>query len=302
MRKHLISILLLSTLIAFSFVTSTTTAQQKDKKNTAASQTTVAPPALKRTTSRHETRRFGYGSTLTITGAPAGSITIEGWNKSEIDITAEIELNADTEADLATLAALNNFKLDEDANHLRLVTTGTHDKKFMNRAAKNFPKKLLGLPWKIDYRIRLPFSTDLEIDAGRGAINLASVEGAIRLTALEADARFLLTGGLFIATIGRGRVEVTLGARSWRGAGADIRLASGELTLELPPGASADINADILRTGQIESTYTGLQPIERTTPTPRSIKARAGAGGPTLAFTVGDGTLRIKQKTETTPE
>lgn len=270
---------------------STVFGQQKKE----AALTPVATPTLKRTTTRHESRRFGYGSTLTILGAPSGSITIEAWPRSEIDITADIELQADTEEDLARLSTVNSFLLDEDINHLRIVTTGTHDKKFMRRAAKNFPKKLLGLPWKIDYHLRVPASTDLEIDIGRGAFSLTGVEGAIRFTAVESEAKLTLTGGALMATVGQGSINVRVAARSWRGRGADVRLATGDLTIELPAGFSADINADVLRSGQIENTYPALEPRERTTTTPRSIKARAGAGGAVLGFTVGDGTLRIKQ-------
>lgn len=268
-------------------------AQQNDRKNLPP--TVHTPPALKRTTTRHEVRRFAYGSSLTIIGAPAGSITIEAWPKAEVDITAEIELYADTEADLALLATVNSFNIDEDANHIRILSTGTHDKAFMRRVAKKFPKALMGLPWKIDYRIRVPHMCDLEIDAGRGAINLSGVEGAISLKALEGDTTLTLSGGTVMATIGGGTVKVNVGARSWRGAGAVVQLAKGDLTVELPSGFNADINADVLRSGQIENSYTELVPHERTSFTPRSIKGRAGAGGATLTFKVTEGTLRIKK-------
>jgi hypothetical protein len=269
-----------------------TPAQKKDEKNALV----TAAPTLKRTTSRHELRRFAYGSSFTILGAPAGSITIEAWPRSEVDITADIELVANSEEELALLATVNNFTIDEDANHLRILTTGTHDKKFMKRVAKKFPKTLLNLPWKIDYRIRVPAICDLEIDAGRGALNLSGVEGSISLKALEADATFVLTGGVVMATIGGGSVKLNVPARSWRGAGANIQLAVGELTIELPANFNADIAADVLRTGQIENTYTELVPQERTTFTTRSIRGRAGAGGATLTFKVTDGTLKIKKQ------
>lgn len=268
-------------------------AQQKDKKDTPPQ----SAPQLTRSTTRHENRRFGYGGSVTLIGAPNGSITIEAWPRSEVDITADIELRAGTEEELSQLAAVNGFLLDEDVNHLRILTTGTHDKQFMKRNAKNFPKKLLGLPWKIDYHIRVPVNTDLEVNAGSGPFKLAGVEGTIRIMAVESKADLTLAGGYVQATIERGTVNVRLTQRSWRGAGADIRLAAGELNLELPSSASMDINADILRTGAIERTYEGLEPRERTTFSPRSIRARIGAGGPTLAFTLADGTLRIKQRT-----
>ena len=257
------------------------------------------PPLLKRTTTRYETRRFAYGGTLTIVGPPQGSIAIEGWQKNEVEISADIEWQANTEQDLTLLAAVDNFVLDEDADHLRIVTTGTHDKVFMRRIAKRFPKTLLGMPWRIDYRIKVPAVTDLEINTGNGPLRLAGVEGAMRITALESDATLTLTGGSVMLTVGRGSIKLDVPTRSWRGAGIEARLALGELTVGLPAGFNADIDADILRTGAIANAYPGLVPRERAGSTPRSLKASTGSGGATLSFTVGDGTISIKQMSVT---
>jgi hypothetical protein len=88
---------------------------------------------------------------------------------------------------------------------------------------------------------------------------------------------------------------VRVPARSWRGRGLSLRLASGDLTVELPPGFSGDVNAEVLRTGRVENDFAGLAPRERTKPTERLLQARAGQGGATLSLTVGDGTLRLTQ-------
>src|SRR5688572_19243099 len=109
-----------------------------------------------RTVIRHEAANLGYGGTVTVVGAPNGSITIEGWSRSEVELTAEIELRGGTEEDLNLLALVNGLVFDESANHVRILSVGMHDKKYMRRTAKAFPKQLLGLPWKIDYRIRVP--------------------------------------------------------------------------------------------------------------------------------------------------
>jgi hypothetical protein len=90
-------------------------------------------------------------------------------------------------------------------------------------------------------------------------------------------------------------VNLDIPSRSWRGSGADIKLATGILTVELPTGFNADIDADLLRLGGIENTHPELLPREYAGSTPRSLRVRAGSGGPTLTFTVGDGTIRIKQ-------
>lgn len=255
-------------------------------------------PQLVRTTIRHEQRRFAYGGTITLVGAPEGSVTIEAWPASEVDISAEIQLRGDSEADLDLLGLVNTFVLDEDANHLRILTTGTHDKAFMRSVAKKFPKTLLGLPWKIDYRIRVPISTDLEINAGRGPISIAGVEGNIRLSAAESETKLNLSGGTFVGTVATGKVSLTVPSRSWRGVGADIRLAIGEVTVELSPGFSGDLDAEILRTGQIVDSYGGLAPREKPGITPQKMKARAGSGGASIQVTVGDGTINIKKRTD----
>lgn len=263
---------------------------QKDKK--------PVGPLIKRTTVRHETLRLPFGGTLTLSAAPAGSITIEGWQRSEVDIEATIELQAPTAADLDRIAAFNNFVLDEDLNHIRIMTTGTHDRVLMKRLGKGFPKELMGLPWKIDFRIKIPALTDLVVDAGIGPIKLSGVEGALQLNALSSEADLTLTGGLVSVLIQNGMMNLKIPARSWRGLSAEFKMAAGTLNVELLPGFSGEINADVLRAGQVRNNLPNLQPRDRHSITPQSIRGRAGNGGATLNFTVGDGAIVINQSGE----
>jgi len=264
------------------------------------SQQTTAPEIqlLTRTSTRRETARFNYGGTVTLIAAPRGSVVVEGWQRNEVEVTATIELKGATEADLDQLAKVNTFVFDEDLNHISVLTTGTHDRAFMKGSAKNFPKKLLNLPWKIDYRLRVPINTDLEVNAGHGDVKLSGVEGALRITATESDTALSLTGGTVSTTVTAGSITLAIPARSWRGNGADIRIASGTINVDLQPGFSGDIDADILRTGKIVNTFDGLTSREKPGLTERTIRGRAGAGGAYFKFTVGDGTLNIRQASQ----
>ena len=269
---------------------------RQPKADKAAPQPTPAP-LLKRTTTRRESKRLGYGGSVTLYGAPEGSVTVEGWQKDEVEITAEVEQSADTEENLSRLAALNTFTVDEDLNHVRVMTVGLHDRKYAKRAARGLPKNLLAMPWKIDYRLKVPAAVDLEINAGRGALVVSGVEGGLRINAGGGggDSLFALAGGDVEATFANGPVTVRVPTRSWRGRGLRLRLASGDLTVELPPGFSGDVDAEVLRTGRVENDFPGLAPRERTKPTDRTLEARAGNGGATLSFTVTDGVLRLTQ-------
>jgi hypothetical protein len=261
------------------------------------SQKTVAPEIqlLTRTSRRQETRHFSYGGTVTLIAAPRGSVTVEGWSRNEVELTADIELQGPTEADLDQLARVNSFVFDEDLNHLSVLTTGTHDREYMKRSAKNFPKKLLNMPWKIDYRLRVPVNTDLEVNAGHGTVKLSGVEGGLRVSATESDTALVLTGGIVSTTVTAGSITLTIPARSWRGGGADLRIASGTINVDLQPGFSGDIDAEVLRTGKIVNTYEGLASREKPGITERTVRARAGAGGAYFKFTVGDGTVNIRR-------
>lgn len=256
---------------------------------------------VKRTTYKTEKMDFGAGGTVTIVGAPSGSISVEGWQRNEIEISADIEIQGETEADLAELTKIDGFVIDNDAGHVRILSIGTHDPDYMKRVAKKFPKRLLAMPFKVDYRIKVPAFCDLEINGGRGDLNLSGIEGAMQIKFLESNARMNLTGGSVFATFGSGSVETNIPTRSWRGRNLDIQLAAGDLNIYFQPNFSADINASILKTGKIENSLLALKPRERTTFTEKQITARAGAGGTVLTFTVGDGTIRMKNQDPRVP-
>ncbi len=250
-------------------------------------------PFLKRTTYKTESVDFGVGGTVSIVGAPNGAITVEGWLKNEVEITAEIEVQGATESDLAQLAQISTYILDESFGHLRISSVGVYDKQYVKSVAKKFPKNLMEMPLKIDYKIKVPTYCDLEIDGGNGDLTLSNVEGAMRIKVLESNAKLNLVGGTILATFGKGNVDVTIPNRSWRGRSADIQLATGIMNVKFPPNLTAFVYAQVLRTGQIESSYDLLKPRERAKFTDKSINAKAGNGGAQLSFTVGDGTLKI---------
>lgn len=251
---------------------------------------------LKRTIYKTDKLDFGAGGTVTIVGAPNGSIEIEGWQKNEVEISAEIEVQAGTETDLAMLSEINNFVLEESMGHLSIISVGTHDKQYMKRTAKKFPKHLLALPFRIDYKVKVPVFCDLEIDGGSGDFNLSNVDGTMKVNYLNSNAKLALVGGMMNATFGEGTVDISIPTRGWRGRFADVQLAKGDMNVQLPLSLNAELTASILSTGKIENLYKYLKPIARKDKfSDQSIVAKAGNGGVTLKFTVGNGNLKLAE-------
>jgi hypothetical protein len=251
---------------------------------------------IKRTTSKSDRLDFGAGGTLSVIGAPIGSIRVEGWSNREIEINAEIEVQAATEADLDLLSKVTGFVTEESLGRTGIISVGLNDKKLLKSKNKKFPKQLVGLPFRIDYVIKVPRYCDLQIDGGKGSLAISGVEGTMKINYLDSDAKIDLVGGSILATIGTGNLEVTIPSRGWRGRFADIQVASGNLSLNLPTGLNAEFDAMILRTGKIENGFSGFVPRNRKTEfTDKSIVGKSGIGSVPLKFTVGDGTLKIKE-------
>lgn len=260
----------------------------------AASAFTQTPQMVKRTITKTDRFDFGAGGTVTVTGAPAGSIRIVGGQKNEIEITAEIELQAPTEADLNKLAEVTGFITEENLGRTGIISIGTHDKKLLKRSGKKLPKNLLGLPFRINYVIYVPRYCDLEIDGGKGDLSIENVEGSMRINFLESKAKIEVISGGTAVTVGKGTVDIAIGTHGWRGRFATVQVASGDLTVHLPTTLSAEIDATILLTGKIENTFPDLKPRDRKVGfTDKSIVAKAGVGGVPLKFSVGDGTLKL---------
>lgn len=254
----------------------------------------------KRTVTKTDRFDFGSGGTISVAGAPIGSIKIVGHTKNEVEITAVIELQAANEADVAKLAESTGFVTEETMANVRLVSVGAHNKFGLKKLPKDFPKHLLIQPFSISYTVAVPRYSDLEIDGGKGDLSIAGVEGAIRVNFLESKARVDVVSGNTMVTIGSGTLDVAFGARGWRGRLADIQIAKGDLTVALPTNLSAEIDASILRTGSIENAITDLKPRDRKVAfTEKSIAAKAGVGGAPMKFTVGDGKMRLSKLTQT---
>lgn len=249
---------------------------------------------IKRTTYKTNNLEFEPGGTISIVGAPSGSVSIEGWQKNEVEISADIEVQAETEMDLAQLAQTNGFILDKNFRHLSIISVGTHDKNYLKRIAGKLPKNLLLMPFRIDYRIKVPSFCRLEIDGGQGDLQISKIVGAIRINFLRSNAKLDLEGGIINATFGSGNVDISVNSRVLPESNFDVQMADGTINVELTNNIDAEFSAKILRTGRIENASNLLKPPDRAKFTEKLIAARVGRGRTRLSFIVGDGTIKIR--------
>lgn len=252
---------------------------------------------LKRVITKGDKVTFGAGGTISVVGPPQGSVTIIGWDKNQIEVSAEIEVQAENEADLALMTQVNGIAFDPSTVSTSILTVGMHDKAYMKKNWKKFPKRLLSMPWKIDYVIHVPAYSDIDLTLGKGPLKISGIDGSMMVKAAESDADLELIGGMINATFGAGNVNVRINSRSWRGRNMNVNVTTGNLNVILPGDFNADIDASVIRSGDVQNTHSGVKEREeRNKFTPKNINGRAGNGGPLLSFVMGDGTVKISEK------
>lgn len=250
--------------------------------------------SIKRTISKTDKLDFGSGGTIVISGYPVGSVSVEGTQKGQIEIEADITIEAATEQQADQITRVVGFSLDESSGRVEITSLGPFNGKYLKKIDPKFPKNLINAPVRIDYTLKVPRYSDLQIDGGKGSLSIKGVDGSLRINFIEADGTIDLIGGSLNAVFGSGNITVSIPNRSWRGRNADVQLANGTLNVFLPAGLNADLDALILRSGAIVNKFSGLVPRSRRDEfTQRVIYAKSGFGGIPLKFTVGDGQIFI---------
>ncbi len=252
----------------------------------------------KRTIEKNYSVPSGPGNTLTIFGAPKGSMTITGSAANEIEIAAKITLEGPAQTVIDQLAAVTGFITEESTGMLIVKTAGTHNRLGDKKLWKKVPKNVLTLPFRVDYVLKVPRYLDLNVNGGDGSLNISGIEGAIRVSYGQTQASVTLVGGTFTAQLGEGELDLRFPERSWRSGMVDIQLGTGNMNLWLPTTLSADIDATALNGGSVVVKTDQLKPRDKRVPfTETAIKARSGNGGVPFKLTVGTGTLSLLSTT-----
>jgi hypothetical protein len=227
----------------------------------------------------------GYGGELTLVGAPRGDVSVVGWRGQAISIAARISLAAPSEQDLDKLASIIGMVVDESGSVVAVHTAGPHDKQTL-KAAKNFPKALTKLPWKMDYVVRVPEYTSVQIGVVDGNTEVEGITGAIAVTSLRGTVSVRNVGGFTKITAGDGKVTLATRDRTWRGAGTDIVTARGDIVLEAP----ADFGAVFEAHASNGIRFAGARISEEGT----ELRGALGRGGSRLVLAAPAGSIVVR--------
>jgi DUF4097 and DUF4098 domain-containing protein YvlB len=223
-----------------------------------------------------------------------GAIEIRPWDKSEVEVIVEKRgADKDAIADITVNATQND-------NHIDVKVEWPRHKGFSFGLSKS-AKLIVSVPRSSDI---LAKSGDGSIDVERvaGKIELRSGDGSIQARDLAGDVNAQTGDGSITldgkfstvrARSGDGSVRIHAASGTTAASDWDISTGDGSVTLELPDGFNAELDAHTGdgRVAVHELTLSNVTgEISRNT-----VKGRLGSGGPVVRVRTGDGSITLRR-------
>jgi len=241
-----------------------------------------------------------------------GSIEVRSWDKPEIRATFEKNAeSADIAKNLVVKSEQSGNRITIDAvrpepysgisiNSNRSVNLILSVPRKINLQAKSGDGgvRLEGLEGRIDVKSGdggingHDLAGDVYVRTGDGAVTLDSVNGRLDLNTGDGGIQVGGTLTKLSAHTGDGSVSVRASQGSRTDDDWDVTSGDGSVTLELPDGFSASVDA---HTGDGGITVEGLPLPTPTGESKDTLRGSMGAGGKTLRLRTGDGGIRLRK-------
>ncbi len=218
-----------------------------------------------------------------------GSIRVEVWQRSEIEIVARItadgsgrddeEAVEDTRIDIS--AAESSVRVRTDYDQVRRQSTSFFG--IAGWGSTNLPL--------VDYSIRMPAKAALRIKDYKSATRIHGLASAVGMNTYKGTVEIRgLAGSLELETYkGDADIEVT----SLTGS-SSVETYKGTIILTLPRGLGFELVADIGRRGELDADLTAEQQIRSSQRAEKRVRAAVNGGGPELRLKTYRGTFHLR--------
>lgn len=212
------------------------------------------------------------GNRVHVNAEPNGGIRVEAWDRNEISLRARVQ------------AWSRRGDPREIAQSIRIDTRNT--------IAADGPTTRRREGWSVSYRLMVPRETDLDLESLNGGLHVLGVHGTMQLETLNGGIRLEDVGGDVRGETTNGGLEVRLSGTQWEGGALDLRTTNGGVTLRIPEGFRADLEAGTVN-GSINSDFPiTLRGRVRT----HRVNTQLNGGGPLIRVSTTNGGVRIRER------
>ena len=209
---------------------------------------------------------------LAVNAKPNGGISVEAWDRNEMQVRAKVLAWAESEA-----------RAWEIASGIEVSAGG--------KTSADGPKRKQKEGWSVSYRIIVPRNTDLDLASTNGGITIDGISGELRFRTTNGGIHLENVGGDVEGRTTNGGVHVALTGSTWDGKGMAVQTTNGGVRLSVPSGYSAHLEAATTNGGM----NVGF-PVTVQGKIDRKLSVDLGGGGPTLKVTTTNGGVRITER------
>ncbi len=209
------------------------------------------------------------GSVIRVDAGQNGGVSIMGWDRNEIQITARVQAMARDEE-----------RAQEILGQIRIVTSGGT----IRAEGPNLRRDRRRENWAVSFRLMVPTRSNVDLEANNGGITVSDVQGDLRMRTTNGGVSLLRVAGDVQARTTNGGLHIELDGDRWTGAGLDAVTTNGGVDMKIPANYNAELETRTVNGGlQIDF--------------PITVQGRIGGRNSTLNTTLGDGGATIKAVT-----
>ena len=208
-----------------------------------------------------------------VDGGVNGGVEVLAWDRNEVEVRAKVWANARTED-----------RAREIARAVEVTVSG-------GRINADGPDVERRENWGVSYELRVPRSSNLDMETHNGGITVEDVTGDIRFSALNGGVHLTGVAGDVRGRTTNGGLHIELDGDRWAGAGLDAETVNGGVDLTLPSGYSGE-----LVTGTVNGGIDIDFPVTVSGRIGRQLRTTLGDGGPTIRAVTTNGGVRIRRR------
>lgn len=214
------------------------------------------------------------GAMLTIDATPNGGIAVRGGSRSDVLVRAKVVANAETDAEARQIAAAVQVRASAD----RVDAQGP----------SSLPRRQ---GWQVSYEVLVPTQTYLSLRSANGGLAISDVEGEIDFRTVNGGVSLRNLAGQVRGRTTNGGVNVVLDGATWVGPGLDVETQNGGVSLAVPDGYSARLEARTVNGGmRVDFPMTVQGRIDR------SVEGDLGSGGPPVRVRTTNGGVKVTRR------
>jgi len=216
-----------------------------------------------------------------------GSITIETWDKPQVDIVARIEPDG-WDSEEKDNVERTQIEIDPSPGEVRIKSDYSRLRKHRSWFSGWFEDGGMTLPF-VHYKISMPknarlsikdYKSDSRISNLRSSINLETYKGTVEIEGLD--------GSIDLETYkGDVRIDMAKLTKDSR-----VETQKGKIQISLPRNAAFEIDTDLGRRARLESDFDAVYHARRHSDDIEH--GKVNGGGPMLRLSSEKGTIRLR--------